>query len=603
MTDSLDIETLQRGFATGRLDPVEFFDRLLAKIDNYSEPAVWIDRFSRIEIKNQLDAALKRKLSGISQPLFGIPFAIKDNIDFAGHATTAGCPAFARMAEQSATAVRKLCDAGAIAVGKTNLDQFATGLVGTRSPYGVCKNPFNREYISGGSSQGSAVAVAAGLVSFALGTDTAGSGRVPAAFNNVVGLKPSRGLISTSGVVPACKSLDCVSILALRVDDARTVFDLIVEYDSEDPYSRKPESIPPAKPIPSSNFRFGVPRDSQLRFYGDREAESLYRKTIERMQSIGGLPVEIDFEPFGRAAELLYAGPWVAERFMVARETMLLKPDALLPVTRQILVWGEAIKATEAFGAMYELQTHCQAAEAQWAKMDMLLLPTAGTIYKIAAVEADPLQTNINLGYYTNFVNLMDLCAVAVPTGFISNGLPLGATLIGRAGQDRPLMQVADLLHRKLGIGPGVSRLPISSKSPTRSSTLKSAKLAVVGAHLSGMPLNHQLTSIGATLVRAVQTAPIYRLYALPNTTPAKPGMVRTSNGDGHHIALEVWEMSAESFGQFVSAIPSPLGIGTIQLEDGEQVQGFLCENFAIEGATDISHFGGWRAFVNSRQH
>jgi allophanate hydrolase len=413
------------------------------RIDAYPDKAVWIHLLSQNQIDDQLQTISRRQRDGIEQPLFGLTFAAKDNIDVAGVPTTAACPEFSYIPKKSATVISRLCDAGAIVVGKTNLDQFATGLVGTRSPYGAVKNPFNADYISGGSSSGSAVAVAANLVDFSLGTDTAGSGRVPAAFCNLVGLKPTRGLISTTGVVDACRSLDCVSIFTHCCNDAMKIFSIARGFDPQDIYSRKADDLnPPASPT-NGKFRFGVPRDSQLQFFGNRDAEMRYAQAIERAQQIGGTRVEIDFVPFQVTAELLYNGPWVAERFLVAKNLLEKNPDSILPVTLAILEKANHFSAADAFAAQYKLLELRREAQVQWEKMDTLLLPTTGTIYTIAQVQADPFQLNHNLGYYTNFANLLDLCAVAVPNGFHKTGLPCGVTLMAPAGQDDWLLSIA----------------------------------------------------------------------------------------------------------------------------------------------------------------
>jgi allophanate hydrolase len=418
----------------------------LRRLDAYTENPIWITRFTRDQIELQLSASIDRQRSGISQPLFGLTFAVKDNIDFAGAPTTAACPDFAYTPTTSATVVSKLCEAGAIAVGKTNLDQFATGLVGTRSPYGVVRNPFNPDYISGGSSSGSAVAVAAGLVDFALGTDTAGSGRVPAAFCNLVGVKPTRGLVSTAGVVPACRSLDCVSIFTRTCDEAAKVLDVARGFDETDIFSRRAEELPRSgrpEGAPVSSFRFGIPQDWQLEFFGNHDAEWLYRRAIAHAVSIGGTPVEFDYSPFLEAAKQLYGGPWTAERYIACREMLERRPESMLPITRIIIESAIKYTAADAFNAQYKLMELCRRAEREWAKIDALLLPTTGTIYTIAEVEADPLRLNTNLGYYTNFVNLLDLCAVAVPNGFQPNGLPAGVTFMAPAGADDWLLRLA----------------------------------------------------------------------------------------------------------------------------------------------------------------
>jgi allophanate hydrolase len=485
-------------------------------------------------------------------PLAGVPFAIKDNIDVAGMPTTAACHSFSYVPRGTAPAVQKLLDAGAVLVGKTNLDQFATGLVGTRSPYGACRNAFDPAYISGGSSSGSAVAVALGMAHFALGTDTAGSGRVPAAFNNLVGLKPTRGRVSTEGVVPACRSLDCVSIFAKTCRDALSILDIAGE-------KRESVSFPPAP-------RFAVPR--QLEFHGDRAYAGLFAKALSRFDNV----VEIDFEPFLEVQRLLY-GPWVAERLADLGRYL---PD-MLPVTRQVIEAGRRYTAAELFKAMHELKILKEKCRGDW---DVLIVPGAPTIYRIAEVEADPVELNSRLGRYTNFVNLLDLAAITVPAGFRPDGLPFGITLIGPAGSDAALAALGAKFNKE----PDIEDPDIEIHS--------SIRLAVVGAHLSGMPLNHQLTERRARLVRSARTAPTYRLYALEG----KPGLVRAEAGGA--IELEVWELEPRAFGSFVAQIPPPLGIGTLELEDGEQVKGFLCEPYAVRGRPDITQFGGWRAYL-----
>ncbi len=422
----------------------------MSRIEAYPDKAVWIHRLPAEQIEKQLEQAVQRKQDGVLQPLFGLTFAIKDNIDFGGSPTTAACPDFSYVAEKSATVVAKLCEAGAIAIGKTNLDQFATGLVGVRSPYGAVKNPFNSEYISGGSSSGSAVAVATGLVDFALGTDTAGSGRVPAGFCGLVGFKPSRGMLSTTGVVPACRSLDCVSILARTCEEAAAIFSVARGFDEADIYSRSKIDRPETKSFAGA-FRFGVPGNRQLEFFGDTESEQLYRHAVEDVKSIGGVSVEIDYTPFAEAAKLLYEGSWTAERFLVCRELLERNPESLLPVTRSIIAKGMTFSAADAFESQYKLLALRWQAQKQWEKMDVLLLPTAGTVYTIAQVKADPIQLNTNLGYYTNFVNLLDLCAIAVPAGVLPNGVPMGVTFIAPAGADDQLLTLGGRFLGKVG--------------------------------------------------------------------------------------------------------------------------------------------------------
>ena len=607
---NLEISALARGYASGRLTPEAVLDAVCARIAAPGETPVWIHRVSRAEAGRQLAEAAARKAAGAALPLFGIPFAVKDNIDVAGLPTTAACPDFAYTPAHSAHVVDRLVAAGAILVGKTNLDQFATGLVGTRSPYGACSSVFDARYVSGGSSSGSGVAVASGLVSFALGTDTAGSGRVPAAFNNIVGLKPTKGLVSTAGVVPACRTQDCVSIFAGTAGDALAVLAVAAGFDGGDPYSRE---APKAAVLPAAwpaGFRFGVPRDG-LEFFGDAAAAGLFAASADRLEALGGIRVPVDFTPFAEAAALLYAGPWVAERLAAVRSFAEANGQAIHPaihlaidpVVRGILLEAAERRTVDAFDAFYRLAELTRRAEAEWAAMDVLLLPTTGTTYSIAAVQADPVRLNSNLGLYTNFVNLMDLSAIAVPAGFRRagtplGGLPFGVTLVGRAFADGALAVLADRLHRAQVLPVGATgRLPEGPALAADAETPGMVRLAVVGAHLSGQPLNRQLTGRNARLVRTTRTAAGYRLVALAGVTPAKPGLVRDPAGAGG-IELEVWELDAAAFGSFVAEVPAPMTIGTVALEDGTSVKGFLCEPIALHGAEDITAFGGWRRWL-----
>jgi allophanate hydrolase len=549
-----------------------------------SEPLqpVWISLVPR---ESALDRA--RKLEGVDDlPLCGIPFAVKDNIDVAGVPTTAGCPAYAYTPSASATVVKRLEDAGAILVGKTNMDQFATGLVGTRSPYGACSSVFDSNYISGGSSAGSAVAVAKGLVTFSLGTDTAGSGRVPAAFNNLIGLKPTRGLLSTSGVVPACRTLDCVSIFSRTCREARAVLQAGRGFDPADPYSRVAGPGAGASPWVGASFRFGVPPQEQLEFFGDDEAANLYQQAVQKLEALGGEKVTIDLSPFRRAADLLYSGPWVSERLAAIREFVQHSASEMNPIVRGIISGGDRHTAVDAFESQYRLRELVREAEVEWSRMDVLVLPTTGTVYTHEEVAAEPVKLNTNLGYYTNFVNLMDLAAVAAPAGFRQNGMPFGVSFIGPAYTDEALL---DLTDRYLG-----------SKEAPADSAPGCISVAVVGAHLNGEPLNWQLTERRARLRKTCRTAPGYRLYALEGTKPAKPGLVRDASFEGPGIEVEVWAMPADEFGGFVAAVPAPLGIGNATLETGESVKCFICEPYAITGATDITQFGGWRKYLAS---
>jgi len=529
-----------------------------------TENPVWIHQAP--EASNALAAS--------TGPLAGLRFAVKDNIDVAGMPTTAGCAAYAYQPSRSATAVQKLLDAGAACAGKTNLDQFATGLSGMRSPYGECRNAFNPDYISGGSSSGSALAVALGMADFALGTDTAGSGRVPAAFNNVVGLKPTRGLVSTSGVVPACRSLDCISVFAKSCARALSVLEVMKGYDPADPYSRHENPVC----LESRNLRVAVPRDPE--FYGDAAYASLFAQSLEKL---GGARVPVDFTPFLAAQQLLYDGPWLAERTAQLQAFMRQHAGEMHPVVREVIAGGNRYSAVDAFQAQYRLAALRRDTESVWEAADVLVVPGAPTIYTRAEMAADPVALNARLGLYTNFVNLLDLAAITVPAGFRPDGIPFGITLIGPAFSDRAL---AALGARFLG----------EADIPMPATTVR---VAVVGAHLSGMPLNGQLVERAAKLVRSARTSPSYRLYDLAD---GRPGLVRENGSDGHGdcIDVEVWEMPHAGFGSFVAQIPPPLGIGTLDLEDGERVKGFVCENYAVAGKRDITSFGGWRRFVDA---
>jgi allophanate hydrolase len=553
---------------------------IFSRIRNEGERPIWIslaDEKEAVARANSVDRAL---------PLAGVSFAVKDNFDVAGMTTTAGCPGFAYKPERTAAVVQRLLDAGAVLIGKTNMDQFATGLVGTRSPYGSCSSVFDSRYISGGSSSGSAVAVANSLCSFSLGTDTAGSGRVPAAFNNLVGLKPTRGLLSTRGVVPACRSLDCVSIFASTAADARGVWDVARGFDADDPYSRKVLPGGTAAPWLSGSFRFGVPEDELLTFFGDEEARGLFWRAAERLESIGGIRTTIDFTIFREAADLLYSGPWVAERFAAVGEFLKTATEGVNEVVKKIILGGARYSAAEAFRSMYQLEALKQKAVEQWARMDLLLLPTTGTIYTHEAIAADPVRLNSNLGFYTNFVNLMDLAVVAVPGGFRTNGLPFGVSLIGPAFSDEALLELAG---RYL------------NERERESGLMGCVLVAVAGAHLTGQPLNHELTERGARLVKTCRTAGEYRLYAL-DTIPPKPGLVRDPEFEGWGVEVEVWAMPSHEFGRFVAGIPAPLGIGTTHLENGSSVKGFICEPAALAAAKEITRFGGWRNYLNQGQ-
>jgi allophanate hydrolase len=594
----LDIASLEAGYRSGTFTPFDVACALLARIDSGADGSVWITRRSNDAILDDARALIDRGPVEGQRALWGLPFAVKDNIDARGMPTTAACPAFAYEPRDDARAVALLRSAGALLIGKTNLDQFATGLNGTRSPYGAPRCVFNRDYISGGSSSGSAVAVASGQVSFALGTDTAGSGRVPAAFNNIVGVKPTRGLISTTGVVPACRTLDCVSVFAAAVGDADRVRRVLQDNDPTDPYGRSMA----ARALPVDCFRFGVLAAGDREFFGDRDAEANYDVAIARLVTLGGKSVAIDYAPFRDCAGLLYGGPWVAERLAAIAPFFERCADAMDPTVRGIVVGAQGITAVNAFRGAYALEAFRKAAAREWSKMDVLLLPTAPTIYSVDAMMRDPVALNSNLGLYTNFVNFLDCCAVAVPAGFRSDGLPVGVTLIAPAFADDGLAKLADRLHRAASCGMGRDTAAvIPNESVLTTSDASLIPIAVVGAHLSGMPLNHLLADAGGVRIRACRTAGDYRLFVLPGATPPKPGLVRDPGFAGAGLAVEVWGLSPAAFGAFVAAIPTPLGVGKVTLDDGSQITGFLCEWHAVQGAQEITDLGGWRAYIATK--
>ncbi|MFJ9534108.1 allophanate hydrolase [Herbaspirillum sp. NPDC101396] len=594
------IADLLASYRTGNLKPSKLIGDLLMQIEQSDRTEVWIHRVSAKTLKQQaaaLDLMLQIKGEAVFEtlPLFGIPFAVKDNIDVAELPTTAACPEFSHVPQVSATVVARLQKAGALLIGKTNLDQFATGLVGVRSPYGAVRNALQPEYVSGGSSSGSAVAVALGQVLFSLGTDTAGSGRVPAAFNNLVGLKPTRGLLSGSGMVPACRTLDCISIFAHDVADAWRVLQSAAGFDAADAYSRTPAMLG----VKRRGYRVAVPAKPE--FYGDEQARLAFEQALEKVTAMPGVSItRIPFDAFTDAAQLLYQGPWVAERRAALGDFYDTNNAAIHPVVREITAQADKFNAVDAFNGQYRLAELRREAEKLLQDTDLLLVPTTTTMPTIAAVEADPVVRNSQLGYYTNFVNLMDMAALAIPAVWRKDGLPAGITLIGPAGSDHLLAEAGAKFQQLLGgaaQADAVAAAPLPFNEPT-------IKVGVVGAHLSGQPLNWQLLEAGARLHATTTTSKHYRLYALANTTPAKPGLVRinSANGDdGVAIITEVWEMPLRNFGSFVAAIPAPLGIGTMELADGSSVKGFICEPAALDNARDITGYGGWTAYLAAK--
>lgn len=578
----------------GTASPAKTVARSFQRIRDHGDPAIFISLRDEADAVAEAEALSARDAATL--PLYGVPVAVKDNIDVAGLATTAACPAFSYVAKQDANTVARLRAAGAIVIGKTNLDQFATGLVGVRSPYGIPKNPVRGDLVPGGSSSGSAVAVSAGLVPLSLGTDTAGSGRVPAMLNNIVGLKPSLGLMSTFGVVPACRTLDCVSIFSLNVDDAVTALNVMAGIDAADPFSRD-RTVGRVTDFPAG-VRIGVPRKGQLVFFGDRDSEKAYGEAVARLVTLGATIVEFDLEPFYETARLLYEGPWVAERYLVIHDLLASNPDAIHPVTREITLAGARLSAADTFAALYRLEGLRHTARRTFESIDAMVLPTAPTAYTVQQVLANPIELNSRNGTYTNFVNLLDLCGLAVPSSMRADGIPFGITLLAPAQHDAQLASIGRAFHADTKLPVGAHNLKQPPLAPvSKAIGADEVAIAAVGAHLSGMALNHELLSLGGRLIEATSTTPDYKLYALHGTVPPKPGMLRVETG-GAAIAVEVWALPTKAFGAFVADVPAPLSIGSVHLANGPSVKGFLVEAAAIDGARDITHFGGWRAFV-----
>jgi allophanate hydrolase len=584
----LTLPALQAAYAAGTT-PLDVVEEVIARRAALTDRAVFITETP----DDALRAAARAVMAGPRDlPLWGIPFAVKDNIDVAGLPTTAACPAFAYAPDADATVVARLRAAGAIVIGKTNLDQFATGLNGTRSPHGAPRSVFNADYVSGGSSSGSAVAVASGLCVFALGTDTAGSGRVPAAFNNLVGVKPTPGLVPNTGVVPACRSVDVVTVFAGSVPDAVAVRRVMDGLDRADPFSRasSPVGLPPRP-------RVGVLTGAEREFYGNSDVAALYDAALARAESLGATLVPFDYAPFREAAALLYEGPWVAERLAAVEDFLATNADDFDPAVRRIIEGARPKTAVEAFRGRYRLEELRHIVAPVWDAVDMLMLPTSPTTYRVDEMLADPIVKNSHFGRYTNFANLLGYAAIAVPAGFGPSGLPAGVTLVGPAFSDDALAPFAAAMHHAAacGIGRDVRATVPEPAAPDIPAGM--IPIIVVGAHLSGMPLNAELTGPGGVMVGEAITAPGYRLYALPGTVPPKPGMVYDPAHHGPGIAVEVWALPAAAFGAFAARIPAPLGLGKVTLADGRAFSGFLCEGHAIDGAVEITRFGGWRAY------
>lgn len=590
---------LRAAYAAGTT-PSQVIDEVFARLDSVNDPGIFIHLRDRESLKSEA-AALGDYDPDL--PLWGIPYAVKDNIDVAGIETTAGCPAYAYTPDADAFVIANLRAAGALVIGKTNLDQFATGLVGVRTPYGAPLNAIDPEIVPGGSSGGSGVIVGHGIVTFSLGTDTAGSGRVPAALNNIVGLKPTLGALSATGVVPACRTLDTVSIFALTVDDAYAAFAVARGFDPSDAYSKPiPHSSLTAAPMP---LRIGVPDATSIEFFGDTLQQAAFDRDITLLQAKGALIEYVDFAPLYAIASMLYEGAWVAERYTVIADLLATNPDAIHPVTRKIITHAESLSAANAFLGIYRLADLKREAEPMLAGLDMLCVPTIPTFYSVADLEADPVTPNSNNGTYTNFVNLLDMCAIAVPTAPRSDGRPGSVTLIADASKDADIATIARGFEADCPrtLGATTHSVPVPEALPEPAPDLIDLiDLAVCGAHMTGLPLNWQLTELGATFVRKAATSTDYKFFALAGGPPARPGLLRSDGAGCGAIAVEVWSLPKTAFGAFMAGIPAPLGIGTIELSDGASVKGFLCEASGTKGAADITSIGDWRVFVATQE-
>lgn len=586
-------QSLKAAYRAG-MSPREVVEEVFRRIDAAGDPGIFICLFDKEEV---LAAAGALGAFDPEKPLWGIPYVIKDNIDAEGKPTTAGCPAFTYRPDQDAYVVRNLREAGALLIGKTNLDQFATGLVGVRSPYPPPKNAVDPEIVPGGSSSGSAVAVGHGIVSFSLGTDTAGSGRVPGALNNIVGLKPTLGALSASGVVPACRTLDTISIFALTVEDAYAAYQSAAGYDDKDAYSRK-IAAPDLSPVPPK-LRIGIPDAASIEFFGDDVQAKSFADTVALLKANGAEIVEVDFTPFYDVAHMLYEGAWVAERHTVIEDLMRDTPEAVHPVTRQIVGAALKLSATDTFRGIYRLKELARKTEPVLAALDLLCVPTIPTFYSVADLEADPVGPNSRNGTYTNFVNLLDMCGLAVPVAPRADGRPGNVTLLAKAGQDALLASLGSRLEQlaphTLGATGWAPPEPLETAPAASEDELA---VAVCGAHMSGMALNHELTGRGARFLESAETSDAYSLFALAGGPPKRPGLVRGAAGSGASIELEIWALPREAVGGFLAGIPSPLGLGTVELSNGRDVTGFICEAAGTAGAENITHLKSWRAFV-----
>ncbi|MCW2119325.1 allophanate hydrolase [Flavobacterium sp. 7A] len=574
--NNLEIQVLLNGYITGNLLPEDVISTIFEKIENYQSYNIWITVLTKESVLSQLEEAKTKLNNGKKLPLYGIPFVVKDNIDVANLPTTAACEAFTYMPTKNAVVVQQLLDAGAILIGKTNMDQFATGLVGTRSPYGAVKNAYNPAYISGGSSSGSAVAVALGMAAFSLGTDTAGSGRIPAGLNNLVGLKPSYGSINTEGLVPACKSLDCISIFANTIDDAHLVFDEV-------------NSLPTSKIVQKgSPLKIAIPNTDSRHFEEKTGYEPLFTNVTDCIaEHFKVTPVSMS--TFTETAKLLYHGPWIAERMAAIEDFYIENSASIHPVVREIIQKADNYSAVATFKAIYKLEDLKVASNTLFDSIDFMIVPTAPGIYKIDEVENNPITLNSTLGHYTNFVNLLGLCALAIPVGFTPEGIPFGITLITKNGKDKALGQWAKQIQKALEIPPTANKGYID--------------LAVAGLHKRNQPLVFQLTELNAHYSYTTTTSPNYKMYLVDPNGKQKPGLIRVSkDSKGDKIEVEIWKIPVENLGKFLVQIPHPLGLGKIEILSGEWIQSFICEEYITAFSDDISAFYCWENFIKSQK-
>ena len=592
----LTLSSLRRHYASGT-SPQTIIRQVFSTIARVNDPQIFISLFDEEDLLAEAEGLGEYDAS---RPLWGIPFVIKDNIDVAGHPTTAACPDFAYTPQETAFVVLQLQAAGALLIGKTNLDQFATGLVGVRTPYGAPRNAIDPELVPGGSSAGSAVAVAHGIATFSLGSDTAGSGRVPAALNNIVGLKPTLGALSSMGLLPACRTLDTISVFALTVADAYEVFRTAAAFDPADAFAR--DIGAPALVKPKASPRIGIPSAESVRFEGDKLQKASFNEAISTLEDAGAEISEIDFSPLFAIAEMLYAGCWVAERYVATESLLKTNPDGMFPVTRKIIESAESKTAADAFRDFYRLKEFSSSITPVLEQYDALCIPTIPTLATVADLEADAVGPNNMLGTYTNFVNLMDMCGISVPTAPRTDGRPGSVTILAKAGSDAEAAALATILEASPTRSLGATGWPTEGISLPEQPAPDMFRIAVCGAHMLGLPLNHTLTQRGATFVRSHTTAADYTFHALSGSGIARPGLIRTAEGKGANIAVELWDMPSINFGSFMQTVPSPLTIGTIILSDDTTVQGFLCEPFAAVDATDITAVADWRAYLSQRE-